>query len=228
MKRVRGIWLPDGDTHFQRHLEQGDLFEGKGTYQYKKITLALGYLQKDQFGLAIDVGAHVGLWSRVLAHHFKEVVAFEPLPELAACLRKNVEDLENVQVQQCALGSNADFMKMGVVPIRENSGNTRIATQRESATPDTLTFVDIRALDSFAADVPVNFIKVDVEGYELDVLKGAEHTLLQDKPFIVVEQKRGNAERYGYKQHDALNYLISLGFEEVFEVSGDHGVRFKS
>ena len=79
MKQTLGIWLPDSDKHFAVQIAGNPLVAGKGTYQWKKYVAALSHV-KDR-GHAVDVGAHVGLWSRLMAMDFERVTAFEPVDE---------------------------------------------------------------------------------------------------------------------------------------------------
>src|SRR5688572_32728595 len=88
MKKIKGIWLPDGDTHFAAHLEAGPEHDGAGTYQFAKIDMAMKMVPTERRGMALDIGGHVGLWSRVLASCFRGVIAFEPVPHLAECFRR--------------------------------------------------------------------------------------------------------------------------------------------
>src|SRR5688572_22008568 len=90
---VNGIHLPAWDTHFAEHLKKAPLVDGMGTYQYPKIEAALDVISQrgpGGRGHAVDVGAHVGLWSRILATHFDAVTAFEPIPEFCDCFLLNV------------------------------------------------------------------------------------------------------------------------------------------
>jgi hypothetical protein len=77
---VAGIHLPDSDTHFGPILEASERVDGKGTYQLAKLRRAVALVQHK--GHAVDVGAQVGLWTRVLAREFQFVTAFEPVPRV--------------------------------------------------------------------------------------------------------------------------------------------------
>lgn len=230
MKLIKGIYLPGSDTHFEYHLEKGPEFHGKGTYQFKKVKSALDIViasrDHGHMALAVDVGAHVGLWSRVLGHHFLDTYAFEPVDEYRDCLVKNVNDCPHrVHPQRLAVASYVGAVVMKVVP--DNTGNSHVRPLNHGGvmnTPDT-PVVPTTTLDGFGFTKRVNFLKLDVEGFELDVLKGAGRILTEDKPIIVLEQKPGNAERYGWKQRDALAHLHSLGYQTQWEMSGDFCVK---
>jgi FkbM family methyltransferase len=212
MKQVHGIWLPDNDEHFAIHLERGPKHNGIGTYQYSKIMEAVKYIPSARRRVALDVGAHVGLWSRVLADMFHSVVAFEPVHWNNECFVKNVT-AENVSLCSYALGDHSGTSSMSNDNV-VNSGNWRID-------PKGNTHVVSVMLDEFDTK-DVDFIKIDVEGRELNVIHGAKKTILRDKPFMLVEQKPRNAERYGYTQTQAVDTLNSWGAKVIWIKSGDY------
>lgn len=217
MKEFQGIFLPDSDTHFTDHLARGPLFKAKGTYQQAKIELALSVNPRRR-GLAVDVGGHVGLWSRVLAVYFAEVVAFEPVAELVECFKLNAP---GVTLHSVALG--ADPGAAAFVTESGNTGNSRMAARGDGATK--LSCVPVRMLDEYGFQ-NLDFLKIDTEGYEKFVLEGGKETIIRCKPVIVVEQKPGNAERYGIGQTDAVNLLRSWDAEVVWQKSGDYCLRW--
>lgn len=229
MKQIKGIYLPDSDTHFEYHLMQGPEFEGAGTYQYKKIKKALDVVNASEAHrekwCAVDVGAHVGLWSRILGHHFLHTYSFEPVPEMYECLLKNIERCPNAvhPSRRAITSAKGGVIVMNTVP--DNTGNAHVRPiLKGGIINDEHPVVPSSTLDDLFTG-PINFLKLDVEGYELEVLRGADRILAEEKPIIVLEQKSGNAERYGWKQYDALNYLKQRGYEPVWEMSGDFCVK---
>jgi FkbM family methyltransferase len=222
MRIVKGISLPLGDTHFAEHLEKGPEFGGKGTYQFAKIQMALDLVEPSKRSLALDVGGHIGLWSRVLAHHFARVIAFEPLPALAPHFRYNTADCENVLLVEFA-ASDTDS-ELDIVTTADNSGNGHVAPAGGTGV---LTYrASCIRIDSLNLR-GVNLIKIDVEGWELAVLRGAMTTIQRDRPAIVVEQKPNNAERYGVKRLAAVELLRSWGYAVIWEKSGDFGLTWQ-
>lgn len=209
MIESRGIWLPEDDTHFRDLLLDSPLVDGKGTYQITKLHMALRFVTN--WTRAVDIGAHVGLWSYHLAKSFIHVEAFEPVPEHANCFVKNVE-AENVTLHQCALG--AEEGRVAITRCVENSGHSHVA-------PDGDVTARILTLDSFGLQ-HVGFVKLDVEGFERDVLRGAIDTLARCRPTIIVEQKPGNGARYGHGDHGALRFLEKLGAKIVAQKAGDY------
>src|SRR5688572_10963581 len=164
MKEYLGLWLPDHETHLQGEIAKGPQIDGKGTYQYAKIQMALAHVK--EFRVALDIGAHVGLWSRVLAKLFERVEAFEPMPAHRDCFICNII-AENVVLHGCALGAHDGEIQM--VTYAGNSGHSHVAETGETA-------VSMLTLDSFGFET-VDFVKIDTEGYERQVILGAVDTL---------------------------------------------------
>lgn len=214
-KLVHGIYLPESDTHFSKHLEKGELFEGKGTYQYGKIKRALDLCQKYKPGMrvALDIGAHVGLWSRVLASHFDKVIAFEAHPDLAEIWRMNMADDMTAVLHNYALSDGYDKLKIQYTA--DNSGNAHIA--------DGGLEVQSFPLDEVFKDCePIDFIKIDVEGFEKFVIMGGGMLINRAKPVMVVEQKPGNGSRYGLSDTAAIDLLVSWGARVDSVKAGDY------
>lgn len=208
MKQVAGFWLPEGEVHLVPFLESSPRFFKGPTYQVDKLLACLPWIKK--FGLAVDVGAHCGLWSRVLVKCFKEVDAFEPVSRHAQCFAKNVPE---ARLHQFALGESRARVAMSVgLKSTGNSSVDRNGTQ----------VVEIGALDECEGVGNVDFLKIDCEGFEYFVLKGAEVTIKADLPCILVEQKKGMGSKYGLSDTAAVDLLQSWGAKLRFEMSGDY------
>lgn len=219
MKQIRGIWLPDSDTHFEKHLLAGPAHQGKGTYQYEKFLLAMKYCTN--FHCAVDVGAHVGLWTRVLSDKFKVIHAFEPVPEHVECFTVNALTGGNafIHLHNVALGnSNSNDIVINV--DKENSGHSRIDPKFPKKQEGSITARMTRLDDYEIADV--NFLKIDVEGYEFFVIQGAERTIHNSWPTILVEQKAGHGKDYICTDLAAVDLLQEYGYNLAWMKNGDY------
>ncbi len=209
MKQIHGIYLPDSDKHFDTMISVGrDEVHGRGTYQLKKYKAAMKYVRSR--GLAVDIGAHVGLWSRVMSHDFERVMAFEPLKAHRECFPLNM-DKDNVVLMPFAISNEPGSLSIHMPA--DNTGHAHVGKGE---------MVQAITLDSLSLDQRIDFLKIDVEGWEYNALLGAKETITQDKPVIIIEQKPKNAENYGRKRHDARDLLIRWGMKEAEEISGDH------
>ncbi len=234
-----GWWLPDGEQHLQQWMRQvnmrdpGPGGESRLTYQGRKYKACRPFTR--DWRVAIDVGAHVGLWSWQMARDFGRVVGFEPMPEHAACWAKNMAEADNATVLPFALGNEPGTVLLktrtpgssgdtGVDPVAERS-SLRATVHVPGYDPDAAEGVaaECRRLDDFELK-DVDFIKIDCEGYELWVLQGAVETLKRCKPCLIVEQKpeTGMEERYGVTAKDAIAFLEGLGAKKRLVIQGDY------
>jgi FkbM family methyltransferase len=203
MKQVAGIYLPDGEAHMPEYLKNSG-----GVYQPKQLNRSLMFVTN--WTLAIDIGAHVGMWSKHLVQKFKRVVAFEPMTPLRACLERNVVS-DRLQVIPIALGNEHGAVSFNYE--EGHTGATHIDRQRAGLIP-------IGKLDDFKL-TGVGYIKIDTEGYELNVLEGARETLLANKPVIIVEDKLHGVRHYGQKPYASIEFLESLGAAVLDRVVDD-------
>ena len=141
-----------------------------------------------------DVGAHVGEISVPVARLCGpqgNVFAFEPAPESCARLRKNLElnDCSNVHVEQVALGERAGTVQLNVFPVAYSAWNSMgrpVYADGDGVPVASSTPVDVPSttLDDFCtarAIARINFLKVDVEGCERDVFRGAARMLREKR-----------------------------------------------
>ena len=135
-------------------------------------------------GCAIDAGAHVGNHTIFLAKfcNFDKVLAFEPNPESLNYLRQNISEnalTRIVGINGYGLASNSAEMHM-TIPQEANSGGARISEHGDFA-------VQVKRLDDVVHDEAISLIKIDVEGYEIELLLGALVTIQKSRPHIFIE-----------------------------------------
>jgi len=210
MKEHLGWYFPEGETHFQKMLDKSVAKGGPARYQYQVRDRSIQYCKK--FRCAIDIGANVGLWSRDLVQHFSTVYAFEPVEIFRECLIANI-DSWNLHIQDVALGDKKSTVNM--IITKDNMGHTHVdPTSYGQGT------IKICPLDDFGYS-DIDYIKIDCEGFEYKVLLGAERTVKNNKPIIVVEQKPHDAYSSEYGQHAAVALLESWGMKKVDHVKDD-------
>lgn len=212
MKNVHGMWLPDDEQHLVSFLQNGPSFEGGPTYQFHKLEACIPFIKKHDY--AVDVGAHCGLWARPLSHMFSIVDAFEPVDKHRECLVANLKkyDRTNVSVLPFALGDHAGDVSLHSGPA--SSGDTYISENGEHS-------AKMITLDAYLTQ-PVDFLKIDCEGYELYVLRGGEAAIRSGKPCIIVEQKPNKGSQFSLADTAAVDLLKSWGATLRKEISGDY------
>lgn len=166
---------------------------------YEKAFQAFFFSVVPEGGVVWDVGANVGFYSLLAARKAARVVAFEPLPENLSSLRRHIElnRLEEcIQVVPAAASDHDGTGLFSVVPGNSSEGSLR--------PHGTLTVQTVR-LDSLGA-VP-DLIKIDVEGNEHEVLRGAIETMRTHHPLVLVA--RHSADSYCQDLLDELGYQVS-------------------
>jgi FkbM family methyltransferase len=213
MKRAGKFWVPDHETQQLTQLEAGG-------WQLDHLHAALAHVEGRT--LAVDVGAHVGSWTFAMAEAgFKTVESFEPAPDTFECLRENAkewrEDHRNIQcligLTRCALGE--ETAKMGMKEDGKYAGGNTGGRYLQGDGD-----VMVRPLDVYNLDV-LDFLKLDVEGFELFALRGARGTLLRCKPVVLIEDKHRMAHRYKQQPGAAGQFLMDLGMIELGNVGAD-------
>ena len=149
---------------------------------------------------AIDAGAHIGTWTVPLAARFSFVDAFEPHAPNFECIEKNAGQLINVTLHPVALGSQQGRCR--IMNLGANSG-CGFATQGGDAL--------VMPLDEFNF-VDIDFIKIDVEGYEGHVLAGARSLLARCRPAVFFEDNGVGLANYGAAWIDPKAILADFGY----------------
>lgn len=169
----------------------------------------------DRGKIAIDVGANYRVYSGRLAQLCRQVHAFEPNPQLAQELRGKLAS--NVTVHGFAL-SDRSGQAVLQIPIRKGVVEHGLASLEAAAVvasgaSDVETVeVAVRSLDELGFS-DVGFLKIDVQGHELAVLRGAERTLLRDRPTLLVESSSTN---HPEAPHHVFRYLNDLRYCGLF------------
>lgn len=158
--------------------------------------------------VAVQAGGNCGIFPRYLAKRFKFVYTFEPENENFFCLVNNAEE-PNIIKFQAALGDK-DTLPAGLMYDPKNAGGHHL---KDSGV------IPVIALDTLHLPV-CDFLQIDIEGYEIFALKGAEDTIKKYSPVIMIEHKK-HATRYGMKPEDIFDYLGSLGYTEKMRVRRD-------
>jgi FkbM family methyltransferase len=210
MYESHGWWFPDTEDHFPKMLAKSISKGGPAEYQYQVRNKSLAHVK--QFRTCIDIGANVGLWSRDLVKKFERVIAFEPVPLFRECLEKNVTG-KNFFISPMALGDQDTTARMNIT--EGNTGHTHIDPTSIGSGDTPVVKLDNLKFDN------VDYIKMDCEGFEYRVIQGAEQTIKQWRPVIVVEQKPHDMYSKDYGQFAAIALLESFGMRKLDQVKDD-------
>jgi FkbM family methyltransferase len=172
-------------------------------------------------GNAIDIGAHRGgVLSEILrVAPLGRHIAFEPLPDCYEYLRR---EFPQVDVRNVALSDeNGETNFLHVVAAPEFSGmRQRAYPGYEDSPRQTITVPMQRLDDALPAGFHPSLIKIDVEGAEMLVMRGAIETLRLHRPTVIFEHGIGASERYGYGSEDVHDLLCGELGMRIFDFDG--------
>lgn len=178
-------------------------------YDFQTTELIRKYVKKDSN--CIDIGANLGhiLMEIVAAAPRGKHFAFEPIPDLYHSLKKRFSD--NTQVYNCALSSAKGSTTFNYYPGRPAVSGFLERNSQIGQQPILLN-VEVEKLDELIPeDLKIDLIKIDVEGAEYEVLRGAKNILKKNKPLVLFEFGLGGADVYGTTPDDIFQLFETCG-----------------
>jgi len=167
----------------------------------------------------VDVGAHVGRhtlpMASCVAPHGR-IFAFEPLPSAAAQLRASLAAAPHlgklVQLDECALAETAG--ETDFTYVQNNPGYSGLLPRHyDTPVVTQIIRVALHRLDDMAERMPpIRYVKIDCEGGELRVLRGACALLRRDRPVVSFESGDAALGEYGYSSGDIFDFWEDLGY----------------
>ena len=196
IEKVNDFWVPSNDVHIEQWKSGSPFTQNKCLNKFIKYCES----QTKKMKTVIDVGAWCGTWAKAIEPFAKKVIAFEPDRIHFECLQRNCTinctprmEAVGAQLQEVSLTED-NFTQAKRV---NEKGNIRMITLDHMAYED------------------VDMIKIDVEGYEMQVLKGATKTLENIK-YLMIELNN-NTKKYGSNNVEVERYIASLGFKVLMD-----------
>lgn len=187
----------------------------QGWFEYRELAFLWLYLRDGD--RVIDCGAHIGLYSRLASRILRskgKVLALEPNPEVLRYLKQNLTNAKDalVEIRQLALYRKAGEMNLYL----GHEGLSGYSSLVNAGVSDLSVTVPVTTLDSLLAEAGlsrVDFMKVDVEGAEIDVLAGAEASIAKGAlPLIQVEFTELNLRAVGKSTADLKDAFEAAGY----------------
>ena len=213
------LWLTSNDV-MSRHVRFHEDFE-ENEKKFMRRFLQSGMI-------VLDLGAHHGYYTLMMSFivgNNGRVIAFEPSPRERRRLKLHlaINRCSNVRVESWALGSSEGVADLYVCLEKEtgcNSLRPPAVSERTRAVQ-----VYVTTLDSYMGTAGINttidFIKIDVEGAEVEVMKGATGLLSQSsRPVIMAEIDDLRSVPWGYRSAEIYDFIVSKGFR-LFEIDSE-------
>lgn len=167
--------------------------------------------------MALDCGANIGTYTLEWARQMQgwgRVLSFEPQEHIyyALCGNIVINNLFNVRAVKVAIAEYPGFIAMPAVDyqIPGQFGGHRLRGDGDEIGQPTLEKTSVKVITIDSINLPrVDFIKLDIEGMEVEALKGARDTITMHKPYMLIEWRHAGKE--GIEQ-----FLASVGYEHVY------------
>lgn len=185
----------------------GSRVNAYGIYEEEELDLLTTWLVSKNYDpnkICVDIGANIGNHSVYFSRFFKKVVAFEPNPRVYRLLSINSELSSNIDCHMLALSDKNGQSLMSFESI--NLGGASIKQHNSEGT-----VVETKKLDDIFFDHPIGLMKIDVEGHEEKVLRGAANLIEQFKPLILFEQ---HIEDFTDGKSPSIEFLRELGYSK--------------
>jgi FkbM family methyltransferase len=170
------------------------------------------YLEKDM--ICLDVGANIGMYSLFMAKRSNQVIAFEPQVEAMSRLKSSItaNGLSNITIVPKAISNQACKLALSLV----GGDSAKTYTTMANSSKENQYLVDAISLDAFFQENPISrldYLKIDVEGSEPDVLIGAQITIKEFRPLIQIEIVSAFQNRSEAFDFDFNEYFTNIGYE---------------
>jgi FkbM family methyltransferase len=172
----------------------GNLINIDGIYEIDDLTIFIKWLEsfnsKEIFqGVVLDIGANIGNHSLFFSDYFTEIYSYEPHPLNFKLLSFNASLVSNVKCFNTGISSSE---AIGILKYnKSNMGGAQIETINNNISKSFQFKVNLNTIDNLIEiekkNISVKLIKRDVEGHELEALKGAEKTIKNNQPIIIFE-----------------------------------------
>ncbi len=181
-----------------------------GLFEKRELNVLQDFLKKElrTFDTCLDIGANIGNHSLFFSNFFNQVISFEPNNSTFKVLEINGALASNIHAINVGLGSKSAILDAFVNPL--NIGGAAISDSSEA----NIEF-KIITLDTYLKENPtssISFIKIDVEGHELETLKGASQTLQKYYPILALEL---HAKKERSQSDSILSFLQEKGYKYV-------------
>jgi FkbM family methyltransferase len=181
-----------------------------GLLEFEDMAFVLHFLRPgDVMG---DIGANVGVYTILAAKNAgAKVIAIEPIPAAFHHLKDNVK-LNNIDQLVTILNCGAADENGELEFTTTMDAVNHVAVAEDKIESTKLIKVSVRTTDDiFQNNQPV-LLKIDVEGFELPVIKGAKNILKSDQLSAIIIELNGSGMRYGFRDDEIHNELLSYGF----------------
>jgi FkbM family methyltransferase len=219
-------YSPDGSHQFRMLIDSTDLRSppitliADGSYEEFECNLLLK-IAKLSSGFC-DIGANIGFYTLAAASVNPQLMifSFEPNPNVGSLFLKNLAinakalSTGNISFYNYALGNDSDSAMELFVPTITGSGGGSFVNQHPNEGTTLIPDIQVEKLNIFLGNSAlIDLIKIDVEGFEFEVIMGGIELIEKMKPTIFIELLRKWMKPFGKQPQDVVTLLKSIGYE---------------
>lgn len=189
--------------------------------RYDRLTSAILKRELKPSSNCIDVGCHRGEIMDVILRHspLGQHAGFEPIPNLYHFLQKKYEG-KRITLHKMALSDHATTTTFNIVTNAPAYSGLKLRKYTIAHPKIEVIETEVRKMDDVIdKSLKIDFIKIDVEGAELQVLKGAADILMRCKPFVLFEFGKGASEFYNTTADDIFHFFVQCGMQ-IYTLKG--------
>jgi|APSaa5957512535_1039671.scaffolds.fasta_scaffold00655_11 FkbM family methyltransferase len=200
----------------------------RGQFEKTELLCLITNFKKYMSGKTVlDIGANIGNHSLAFSPYCKQVFAFEPHPKTFRLLELNTMDVGNID--PINVGASDSTCKMKAVDTHYNMGGAKLIDDSFVANEKISNYLEFSLvpLDSMdqLQNTDIGFVKIDVEGHELQAFKGAKRLLEKHHPVIAFEQLE---ESFNQGTSDVIEFLKNTGYKKFFVLQRRRNWRFSN
>lgn len=186
-----------------------------GFHEFREFQFLHRYLKRDM--VFVDIGANLGEYSLFAAKRLTggKVLAFEPLTSIRAVLEENIQlnGFDNIRVFPFGLSSREQMLTIHEFEDVHEGLATFFPGDRKSKSAKQ---VELKRMDDVLSSYDpgrIDFVKIDIEGGELNALKGCQSMIEKYRPIFMVEINEETYRAAGYGVNDVLHFFAEVGYK---------------
>jgi FkbM family methyltransferase len=209
------IWVDENESIGKAIIKKG-IYDANGIHYINKI------LQLIDAPICLDIGANIGNHALIMARHSKKVYCFEPQTDIVNLLKKTINENNIKNMEIFCLGLSDKNEKLTFYKNLDGNGGSSTFIADLKGTNYQIENFECRVGDEIIEQnriEKIDFIKIDVEGFEAHSLSGLKNSILKFRPIIMMEWNN-QVTKEKFQQHDLFNTLFKN--YEIHSILNNH------
>ena len=180
------------------------------TYEPETFEKVKDIFKNNEINSFWDIGANVGMYSVFIASRYAcNINAFEPTKKYFKILKFNTSFSETIKCHNFGIGSSNNTTD---IVLTEEPGSNFISTNKLANNYKNLEICEIKAIKKLSNIEPPDLVKIDVEGFEYEILKSSIDFFKKNRTILILEIDEEHLQRYSSCKNDILDILKSHNY----------------